>query len=76
MKRLFMITAAIAALALGSVAAYATNVTVSPWAYSCGNTDFASPTSPTITRADIPDSNGCPSADVPGEATALMQAVN
>ena len=43
MKRLIMISAAIAALAFGSVAAYATTVTVSPWAYSCGHTDFGNP---------------------------------
>ncbi len=68
MKRLIMISAAIAALAFGSVAAYATTVTVSPWAYSCGHTDFGNP----VTRADTPDSNGCPATDVAGDAAAAL----
>src|SRR6184192_612800 len=66
MKRLFLIVAAIAALAFGSVAAYATSFTVSPWAYSCGHTDFGNP----VTRADTPDENGCPATDVAGDAAA------
>src|SRR3989449_6619521 len=70
MKRLFMIAAAIAALAFGSVAAYATSVTVSPWAYSCGHTDFGNP----VTRADTPDTNGCPATDVAGDAAAAYAA--
>jgi len=59
MKRLVMIGSAIAALAWGSVAAYAstaTITTVSPWAYACGHTTFGNP----ATKADTPDENGCP----------------
>src|SRR3989449_1725402 len=70
MKRLFMIAAAIAALAFGSVAAYATSVTVSPWAYSCGHTTFGNP----VTRADTPDTNDCPATDVAGDAAAAYAA--
>src|SRR5438874_3552681 len=70
MKRLFLIVAAIAALAVGSVAAYATSFTASPWAYSCGQTDFGNP----VTRADTPDSNGCPATDVAGDSAAVYTA--
>src|SRR2546426_1009896 len=69
MKRLFMIATAIAALAFGSVAAYATSVTVSPWAYSCGHTDFGNP----VTRADTPDEHDCPATDVAGDAAAATR---
>ncbi len=73
MKRLVMIGSAIAALALGSVAAYASTATVStvsPWAYACGHTTFANP----ATKADTPDSNGCPANDVAGTATSALVA--
>ena len=73
MKRLVMIGSAIAALAWGSVAAYASTATVttaSPWAYACGHTTFDTPT----TKADTPGSNGCPSTDVAGTATAALVA--
>jgi len=73
MKRLVLIGSAIAALALGSVVAYASTVTVStvsPWAYACGHTTFANP----ATKTDTPDSNGCPSTDTPGTATASLTA--
>jgi len=73
MKRLVMIGSAIAALALGSVAAYASTTTVStvsPWAYACGHTTFANP----ATKADTPDSNGCPANDVAGTANAALAA--
>jgi hypothetical protein len=73
MKRLLMIGSAIAALALGSVAAYASTTTVStvsPWAYACGHTTFANP----ATKADTPDSNGCPATDVAGTAAAALVA--
>src|SRR5216110_404648 len=73
MKRLVMMGSAIAALAWGSVAAYASTATVttaSPWAYACGHTTFDTPTS----KADTPGSNGCPSTDVAGTATAALVA--
>ena len=73
MKRLLLIGSAIAALALGSVAAYASTVTVStvsPWAYACGHTTFANP----ATKADTPDSNGCPANDTAGTAAASLTA--
>jgi hypothetical protein len=73
MKRLVMIGSAIAALAWGSVAAYASTATistVSPWAYACGHTTFANP----ATKADTPDSNGCPANDVAGTANAALVA--
>ena len=73
MKRLVMIGSAIAALALGSVVAYASTTTVStvsPWAYACGHTTFANP----ATKADTPDSNGCPANDVAGTANAALVA--
>jgi hypothetical protein len=73
MKRLVMIGSAIAALAFGSVAAYASTTTVStvsPWAYACGHTTFANP----ATKADTPDSNGCPANDVAGTANAALVA--
>src|SRR5260370_3949341 len=73
MKRLLLIGSAIAALALGSVAAYASTATVStvsPWAYACGHTTFANP----ATKADTPDSNGCPANDVAGTATSALVA--
>src|SRR2546425_1162644 len=70
MKRLFIIAAAIAALAFGPAAAYATSVTVSPWAYSCGHTTFGNP----VTRADTPDTNDCPATDVAGDAAAAYAA--
>ena len=71
MKRLFLIVAAIAALAFGSVAANATSFSVSPWAYSCGHTDFGT----TVTRADTPGSNGCPATDVAGDSAAATGAL-
>ena len=73
MKRLVMIGSAIAALAWGSVAAYASTATVttaSPWAYACGHTTFGNP----ATKEDTPDTNGCPANDVPGTATAGLGA--
>ena len=73
MKRLVMIGSAIAALAWGSVAAYASTATVttaSPWAYACGHTTFANP----ATKEDTPDTNGCPSTDVAGTANAALVA--
>src|ERR1700674_4216065 len=74
MKRLLLIGSAIAALALGSVAAYASTVTVStvsPWAYACGHTTFANP----ATKADTPDANGCPANDTAGTAAASFDLV-
>jgi hypothetical protein len=73
MKRLVMIGSAIAALAFGSVAAYASTTTVStvsPWAYACGHTTFGNP----VTKTDTPDSNGCPSTDTHGAVTASFAA--
>src|SRR2546421_8335272 len=73
MKRLVMIGSAIAALALGSVVAYASTTTVStvsPWAYACGHTTFANP----ATKEDTPDKDGCPANDVPGTANAALVA--
>lgn len=73
MKRLLLIGSAIATLALGSVAAYASTATVStvsPWAYACGHTTFANP----ATKADTPDSNGCPATDTEGTAAASLAA--
>jgi hypothetical protein len=73
MKRLVLLGSAIAALAFGSVAAYASTATVStvsPWAYACGHTTFANPAS----KADTPDLNGCPATDTPGTATASLTA--
>jgi hypothetical protein len=73
MKRLLLIGSAIAALALGSVAAYASTVTVStvsPWAYACGHTTSANPAS----KTDTPDSNGCPANDTTGTAAASLTA--
>src|SRR5438270_13036421 len=73
MKRLVMIGSAIAALAWGSVAAYASTATIttaSPWAYACGHTTFGNP----ATKEDTPDTNGCPANDVPGTATAGLGA--
>jgi hypothetical protein len=67
-KRLLLIPAAIGALIFGSIGASATNFTLSPWAYSCGHTDFGT----TVTRADTPDSNGCPATDTPGTAAAAL----
>jgi hypothetical protein len=75
MKRLVMIGSAIAALAWGSVAAYAsttTITTVSPWAYACGNTTFGNGT--TATKADTPGAGGCPAGDVAGTASAALVA--
>jgi len=71
MKRLVMIGSAIAALAWGSVAAYAstaTITTVSPWAYACGHTTFGNP----ATKQDTPDTGGCPANDVLGTAEAAL----
>jgi len=71
MKRLVMIGSAIAALAWGSVAAYAstaTITTVSPWAYACGHTTFGNP----ATKADTPNTGGCPANDTAGTATAAL----
>src|SRR2546428_3305222 len=70
MKRLFMIAAAIAALAFGSVAACATSVTVSRWAYPCGHTTSGNP----VTRADTRDTNDCRATDVAGDAAAAYAA--
>jgi hypothetical protein len=73
MKRLLLFSAAIAALAFGSVAAYATSVTVStvsPWAYACGHTSFGNP----VTKADTPDENDCSADDVAGTAAAGLTA--
>ena len=73
MKRLVLMGSAIAALAWGSVAAYASTATVttaSPWAYACGHTTFGNP----ATKEDTPDTNGCPANDVPGTATAGLGA--
>ena len=69
MKRLVAIGAAIAALALGSVAAYASTATVStvsPWAYACGHTVFGNP----VTQQDLPGEASCPSGDVLGNASS------
>jgi hypothetical protein len=74
MRRLVLIGSAIAALAWGSVAAYAstaTITTVTPWAYACGHTTFGTTTA---TKADTPDSNGCPANDVAGTANAALVA--
>ena len=73
MKRLVMIGSAIAALAWGSVAAYAstaTITTVSPWAYACGHTTFGNP----ATKEDTPGTNGCPTTDVAGTSSAALAA--
>src|SRR2546423_11024844 len=73
MKRLVMIGSAIAALAWGSVAAYAstaTVTTVSPWAYACGHTTFGNP----ATKVDNPTTSGCPPNDVVGTANAALVA--
>src|SRR5256885_9736867 len=73
MKRLVMIGSAIAALAWGSVAAYASTATVtagSPWAYACGHTTSGNP----ATKEDTPDTNDCPSTDVAGTANAALAA--
>jgi len=73
MKRLLLIGSAIAALAMGSVAAYASTATVStvsPWAYACGHTTFAN----SATKADTPGLNGCPANDVAGTAIASLAA--
>jgi len=72
MKRLVMFGSAIAALAWGSVAAYASTATVttaSPWAYACGNTTFGTPAA---TKDDTPGTGGCPSTDVAGTANAAL----
>jgi len=73
MRRLVLIGSAIAALAWGSVAAYASTATVttaSPWAYACGHTTFGNP----ATKEDTPDTNGCPANDVAGTANAALVA--
>jgi hypothetical protein len=85
MKRLLMIGSAIAALALGSVAAYAstTVTTASPWAYACGHTTTGNPataTDPGATCAHgttdnvgyCKDAQGQPVADTPGAVTAAF----
>jgi hypothetical protein len=72
MKRLVMIGSAIAALAWGSVAAYASTATVttaSPWAYACGSTTFGTPAA---TKQDTPGTGGCPANDVLGTAEAAL----
>ncbi len=72
MKRLVMIGSAIAALAWGSVAAYACTATVttaSPWAYACGHTTFGTPAA---TKEDTPGTNDCKSTDVAGTANAAL----
>ena len=75
MRRLVLIGSAIAALAWGSVAAYASTATVttaSPWAYACGSTTFG--TGNTATKADTPGQNECPSTDKIGTAAATLAA--
>jgi hypothetical protein len=52
MKRLLLIPAAMAALAFGSISAFATSFTVSPWAYACGHTIFANPATATATCSE------------------------
>ena len=72
MKRLLLVIAAISALTFGTVAAQAASVavTVSPWAYSCGDSASGNP----VTREDTPGENGCPVGDVAGAAGASYQA--
>jgi len=73
MRRLVLIGSAIAALAWGSVAAYAsatTVSTVSPWAYACGHTTSGNP----ATTADTPGTGGCPSTDTLGGVVASFAA--
>jgi len=87
MKRLVMIGSAIAALAWGSVAAYASTATVttaSPWAYACSHTTFgtatATATDPGATCAHgttgnigyCKDAEGQPVADTPGAVAAAF----
>jgi hypothetical protein len=86
MKRLVMIGSAIAALALGSVAAYASTATVttaSPWAYACGHTTTGNPATATDPGATCThgttdnvgycqDAQGQPVADTPGAVTAAL----
>jgi len=73
MKRLVLIGSAIAALAFGSVVAYASTATVStvsPWAFACGHTTSSNP----ATKADTPGLNDCSATDVAGTATASLVA--
>jgi hypothetical protein len=73
MKRLLLIGSAIAALAMGSVVAYASTATVStvsPWAYACGHTTFANPAH----KTDNPGTAGCPETDTLGVAAASFAA--
>jgi hypothetical protein len=86
MKRLVMIGSAIAALALGSVAAYAATATVttaSPWAYACGHTTSGNPATATDAGATCAhgttdnvgyckDAQGQPVADTPGAVAAAF----
>src|SRR5437870_12654850 len=87
MQRLVMIGSAIAALAWGSVAAYASTATVttaSPWAYACRHTTFgtatATATDPGATCAHgttgnigyCKDAEGQPVADTPGAVAAAF----
>jgi hypothetical protein len=87
MKRLLLIGSAIAALAWGSVAAYASTTTVttaSPWAYACGHTTFgtatATATDPGATCAHgttgnvgyCRDAQSQPVADTPGAVAAAF----
>jgi hypothetical protein len=87
MRRLVLIGSAIAALAWGSVAAYASTATVttaSPWAYACSHTTFgtatATATDPGATCAHgttgnigyCKDAAGQPVADTPGGVVATF----
>ena len=87
MKRLVLMGSAIAALAWGSVAAYASTATVttaSPWAYACGHTTFGTPTAtatdPGATCAHgttgnvgyCTDAQSQPVADTPGAVAAAF----
>jgi hypothetical protein len=86
MKRLVLIGSAIAALALGSVAAYASTATVStvsPWAFACGHTTLANPATATNPGASCAhgttdnvgyckDAEGQPVADTPGAVAAAF----
>jgi hypothetical protein len=69
MKHLLLVLSAISALIFGTVAASAAaTVTISPWAYSCGHTEFGNP----VHRDDTPGSNGCSGDDVQGTAAAAL----
>lgn len=82
MKRLLLIGSAIAALAFGSVGAYATSVTVSPWAYACNHTSYGNPVTATDPGATCQhgttdnvgycSADGQPVADTPGGSAAAF----